>query len=74
MLVFYGLVMVQLWCCGPGTAVKTRSPSQQRLQRRVTRLILTVITGAAYDLNMISTQNHVYIIATKHLHTISIFT
>ena len=48
MLVFYGLVMVQLWCCGPGTAVKTRSPSQQRLQRRVTRLILTVITGATH--------------------------
>ena len=41
-LTFYGLVMVKLWC---STTVRpTRSPSQQRLQRAVTRLILTVIT------------------------------
>ena len=41
-LTFYGLVLVQLWCSAP--VRPTRSPSQQRLQRAVTRLILTVIT------------------------------
>ena len=34
--------MAQLWCSAP--ARPSRSASQQRLQRRVTRLILTVIT------------------------------
>ena len=32
---FYGLVVVQLWCCGPGVSVRVRSPSQQLLQRKV---------------------------------------
>ena len=41
-LTFYGLVLGQLWCSSP--VRPTRSPSQQRLQRAVTRLILTVIT------------------------------
>ena len=41
-LTFYGLVMFQLWCSAP--VRPTRSASHQRLQRRVTRLILTVIT------------------------------
>ena len=41
-LTFYGLVMGQLWCSAPVRS--SRSPSQQRLQRAVTRLILTVIT------------------------------
>ena len=42
-LTFYGLVMAQLWCSGP-VRQPGRSPSQQRLQRAVTRLVLTVIT------------------------------
>ena len=41
-LTFYGLVMVKLWCSAP--VRPSRSPSQQRLQRAVTRLVLTVIT------------------------------
>ena len=45
-LVFYGLVLLQLWCWSPGvrSQVMNRSRSQVRLQRKVTKLILTVIT------------------------------
>ena len=43
-MVFYGLVMCQLWCCSPVSRLRVRSPSQMRLQKKVTRLILTVIS------------------------------
>jgi len=41
-LIFYGLLMVQLWSVSPSRS--RRSPSQKRLQGKVTRLVLTVIT------------------------------
>ena len=36
--------MCHLWCCSPVTRLRVRSPSQMRLQKKVTRLILTVIS------------------------------
>lgn len=41
-LIFYGLVLVKL--CTMSRARSSRSPSQKRLQGKVTRLVLTVIT------------------------------
>jgi len=41
-LLFYGLVLVKLCLTSPSRSI--RSPSQQRLQGKVTKLVLTVIT------------------------------
>lgn len=41
-VIFYGLVLLKL--CMVGRTRSSRSPSQQRLQGKVTRLVLTVIT------------------------------
>ena len=43
---FYGLVTAQLWCCGPGVSVRIRSPSQQRLQRKVTRRVVRTLSSS----------------------------
>ena len=43
---FYGLVTAQLWCCGPGVSVRIRSPSQQRLQRKVTRRVIRTLSSS----------------------------